>query len=191
MKRLLDKETTLNEVIIDSIRVGLRHYRRVVVLKQKDAERFLPIWIGADVADSIAFRLQEVSSPRPLTHDLLMSMVDSLGGEIKSVVINDLREDTFYALIKIEKDNEILEIDARSSDAIAMAVRASVPIYVADHVLETAAVVLDGEVSVSGNVTGVDSAPVSNEELEKLEIFRDFVDDLDLDNLGREPKSEI
>tara|TARA_B100000029_G_scaffold498873_1_gene568363 strand:- start:17552 stop:18127 length:576 start_codon:yes stop_codon:yes gene_type:complete len=191
MKRLLDKETTLNEVIIDSIRVGLRHYRRVVVLKQKDAERFLPIWIGADVADSIAFRLQEVSSPRPLTHDLLMSMVDSLGGEIKSVVINDLREDTFYALIKIEKDNEILEIDARSSDAIAMAVRASVPIYVADHVLETAAVVLDGEVSVSGNVTGVDSAPVSNEELEKLEIFRDFVDELDLDNLGREPKSEI
>tara|TARA_Y100001970_G_C14095939_1_gene782673 strand:+ start:351 stop:896 length:546 start_codon:yes stop_codon:yes gene_type:complete len=181
----------LNEVIIDSIRVGLRHYRRVVVLKEKDAERFLPIWIGADVADSIAFRLQDVSSPRPLTHDLLMNMIDSLGGIIKSVVINDLREDTFYALINIEKDNEIIEVDARSSDAIAMAVRASVPIYVADHVLETAAVVLDGEVSVSGNVTGVDSAPVSNEELEKLEIFRDFVDELDLDNLGREPKSEV
>ncbi|MBG93002.1 MAG: hypothetical protein CL792_03380 [Chloroflexi bacterium] len=181
----------MNEVIIDSIRVGLRHYRRVVVLKEKDAERFLPIWIGADVADSIAFRLQDVSSPRPLTHDLLMNMIDSLGGIIKSVVINDLREDTFYALINIEKDNEIIEVDARSSDAIAMAVRASVPIYVADHVLETAAVVLDGEVSVSGNVTGVDSAPVSNEELEKLEIFRDFVDELDLDNLGREPKSEV
>ena len=131
----------MNEVIIDSIRVGLRHYRRVVVLKEKDAERFLPIWIGADVADSIAFRLQEVSSPRPLTHDLLMSMIDSLGGVIKSVVINDLREDTFYALITIEKDNEIIEVDARSSDAIAIAVRASVPIYVADHVLETAAVV--------------------------------------------------
>jgi len=178
----------LNEVIIDSIRVGLRHYRRVVVLKEKDAERFLPIWIGADVADSIAFRLQEVSSPRPLTHDLLMSMIDSLGGVIKSVVINDLREDTFYSLITIEKDNEIIEVDARSSDAIAIAVRASVPIYVADHVLETAAVVLDDEVSMSENTSEVDQAPVSNEELEKLEIFRDFVDELDLDNLGREPK---
>ena len=178
----------MNEVIIDSIRVGLRHYRRVVVLKEKDAERFLPIWIGADVADSIAFRLQEVSSPRPLTHDLLMSMIDSLGGVIKSVVINDLREDTFYSLITIEKDNEIIEVDARSSDAIAIAVRASVPIYVADHVLETAAVVLDDEVSMSENTREVDQAPVSNEELEKLEIFRDFVDELDLDNLGREPK---
>ena len=178
----------MNEVIIDSIRVGLRHYRRVVVLKEKDAERFLPIWIGADVADSIAFRLQEVSSPRPLTHDLLMSMIDSLGGVIKSVVINDLREDTFYALIAIEKDNEIIEVDARSSDAIAIAVRASVPIYVADHVLETAAVVLDDEVNMSENTNEVDQTPVSNEELEKLEIFRDFVDELDLDNLGREPK---
>ena len=181
----------MNEVIIDSIRVGVRHYRRVVVLKEKDAERFLPIWIGADVADSIAFRLQDVSSPRPLTHDLLMSMIDSLGGVIKSVVINDLREDTFYALINIEKDNEIIEVDARSSDAIAIAVRASVPIYVADHVLETAAVVLDSEVSLSENISEVDQTPVSNEELEKLEIFRDFVDELDLDNLGREPKSEV
>ena len=181
----------MNEVIIDSIRVGLRHYRRVVVLKEKDAERFLPIWIGADVADSLAFRLQEVSSPRPLTHDLLMSMIDSLGGVIKSVVINDLREDTFYALIAIEKDNEIIEVDARSSDAIAIAVRASVPIYVADHVLETAAVVLDDEVNMSENTNEVDQTPVSNEELEKLEIFRDFVDELDLDNLGREPKSEV
>ena len=181
----------MNEVIIDSIRVGLRHYRRVVVLKEKDAERFLPIWIGADVADSIAFRLQDVSSPRPLTHDLLMSMIDSLGGVIKSVVINDLREDTFYALINIEKDNEIIEVDARSSDAIAIAVRASVPIYVADHVLETAAVVLDSEVSLSENISEVDQTPVSNEELEKLEIFRDFVYELDLDNLGREPKSEV
>ena len=181
----------MNEVIIDSIRVGLRHYRRVVVLKEKDAERFLPIWIGADVADSIAFRLQEVSSPRPLTHDLLMSMIDSLGGVIKSVVINDLREDKFYALITIEKDNEIIEVDARSSDAIAIAVRASVPIYVADHVLETAAVVLDDEVNMSENTNEVDQTPVSNEELEKLEIFRDFVDELDLDNLGREPKSEV
>ena len=181
----------MNEVIIDSIRVGLRHYRRVVVLKEKDAERFLPIWIGADVADSIAFRLQDVSSPRPLTHDLLMSMIDSLGGVIKSVVINDLREDTFYALINIEKDNEIIEVDARSSDAIAIAVRASVPIYVADHVLATAAVVLDSEVSLSESISEVDQTPVSNEELEKLEIFRDFVDELDLGNLGREPKSEV
>ena len=94
-------------------------------------------------------------------------------------------------MITIEKDNEIIEVDARSSDAIAIAVRASVPIYVADHVLETAAVVLDDEVNMSENTNEVDQTPVSNEELEKLEIFRDFVDELDLDNLGREPKSEV
>lgn len=172
------------ELVIDSIRVGLRHYRRVVVLKEKDAERFLPIWIGPDVADAIAYQLQDVNSPRPLTHDLIMSMISELGGAVTSVAITDLKDDTFYAVVRIEQDGQTLEIDSRSSDAIAIAVRAEVPIYVAEHVLERAAVKVeeDGE-SIEG-IGATATSPATAEELEKLSAFRDFVSELDLDDLG-------
>lgn len=174
------------ELVIDSIRVGLRHYRRVVVLKEKDAERFLPIWIGPDVADAIAYQLQDVNSPRPLTHDLIMTMISELGGTVTSVAINDLKDDTFYAVVRIEQDGQTLEIDSRSSDAIAIAVRAEVPIYVAEHVLERAAVKVDDD-DDGETIEGIGAAahtPATAEELEKLSAFRDFVSELDLDDLG-------
>lgn len=171
------------ELVIDSIRVGLRHYRRVVVLKEKDAERFLPIWIGADTADAIAYRLQDVTSPRPLTHDLVMSMISELGGTVTSVAINDLKDDTFYAVVRVEQDGRTLEIDSRSSDAIAIAVRAEVPIYVAEHVLERAGVTVD-EAGQTIDGLGEETTPATAEELEKLSAFRDFVSGLDLDDLG-------
>lgn len=172
------------ELVIDSIRVGLRHYRRVVVLKEKDAERHLPIWIGADVADAIAFQLQDVSVPRPLTHDLITNLISELGGKVVSVVVNDLKDDTFYAQIRIERDGQTLEIDSRPSDAIAIAVRTEVPIFVTEEVLDRAGVVLDEDgQAVEG--AGVEvSTPATAEELEKLSAFRDFVSGLDLDDLG-------
>ncbi len=172
------------ELVIDSIRVGLRHYRRVVVLKEKDAERFLPIWIGPDVADAIAYQLQEVNSPRPLTHDLIMTMITELGGTVTSVAINDLKDDTFYAVVRIEQDGQTLEIDSRSSDAIAIAVRAEVPIYVAEHVLERAAVKVDDDGETIEGIGAAATTPATAEELEKLSAFRDFVSELDLDDLG-------
>jgi bifunctional DNase/RNase len=175
----------LIELVIDSIRVGLRHYRRVVVLKEKDAERHLPIWIGADVADAIAFQLQDVSVPRPLTHDLLTNVISELGGTVVSVVVNDLKDDTFYAQIVIERDGQNIEIDSRPSDAIAVAVRTQVPIYVTEDVLDRAGIVLD-EDGVAIESAGVEvSRPATAEELEKLSAFRDFVSGLDLDDLGR------
>jgi len=174
----------LIELVIDSIRVGLRHYRRVVVLKEKDAERFLPIWIGPDVADAIAYQLQEVNSPRPLTHDLIMTMITELGGTVTSVAINDLKDDTFYAVVRIEQDGQTLEIDSRSSDAIAIAVRAEVPIYVAEHVLERAAVKVDDDGETIEGIGAAATTPATAEELEKLSAFRDFVSELDLDDLG-------
>lgn len=172
------------ELVIDSIRVGLRHYRRVVVLKEKDADRYLPIWIGADVADAIAYRLQDVAVPRPQTHDLMSNLVAELGGTVVSVMVNDLKDDTFYAQIRVEHDGKTLEIDSRPSDAIALAVRSEVPIYVAEHVIERAGVVLDDEGRLVEGVGAKLETPATAEELEKLSAFRDFVSGLDLDDLG-------
>src|SRR5205085_3966940 len=109
--------------IIDSIRVGLRHYRRVVVLREKEADRYLTIWIGADVADAIAFCLQDVTASRPQTHDLMLKMLEDLGGSVESIVVNDLKADTFYATIQVKQGEKTIEVDSRPSDAIAIAVR--------------------------------------------------------------------
>lgn len=177
----------MRELIIDSIRVGLRHYRRVVVLREKDADRYLTIWIGADVADAIAFRLQDVSVPRPQTHDLMLALVEELGGTVKAVTVSDLKDDTFFATIQVEQDGKTLEIDSRPSDAIALAVRAGVPIYVSDEVLDRAGIVLDEEgepVEGSAAAPGEQPTPPTPEELEKLSAFREFVSGLDLDDLG-------
>ena len=176
----------MRELIIDSIRVGLRHYRRVVVLREKEAGRYLTIWVGADVADAIAFRLQDVSVPRPQSHDLMLNLVQELGGSVQAVIVNDLKDDTFFATIQVQKDGQLLEIDSRPSDAIAIAVRASVPIYAADDVLERAGILLDedGEEVAEDEASPDQPPPVSHEELEKLSAFRDFVSGLDLDDLG-------
>jgi len=174
------------ELVIDSIRVGLRHYRRVVVLREKEADRFLTIWIGADVAEAIALKLQDVAVPRPQTHDLLHNVIGDLGGTVKSVIVNDLKDDTFFAKIVVEQDGQTLEIDSRPSDAIALAVRAEVPIYATDDVLDRAGIILDDEgPPVEGQGERERPAAPTAEELEKLAPFRDFVSGLDLDDLGK------
>jgi bifunctional DNase/RNase len=171
------------EMTIESIRVSLMNYQRVVILKQKDAERYLPIWIGPAEADAIAVRLQEVNVPRPLTHDLLRSVIDSLGAQVQSVVVNDLANDTYYARIVLEVNGRSLEIDSRPSDAIALAVRARVPIYVDDGVLDRAGVQISEE--EAAGVDGENRAPVREEELERMSAFRDFIESLDLDDFDR------
>jgi bifunctional DNase/RNase len=171
------------ELVIDSIRVSLRHYQRVVILREKEADRFLPIWIGADVAEAIALRLQDVSVPRPQTHDLLHTMIEELGGSVRSVVVNDLTNDTFFARIHLEQDGRVTEVDSRPSDAIAIAVRAQVPIFVEESVLDRAGVVLDAEGQpIEGAEPGESRPAVSQEELERLSAFTDFVSELDLDD---------
>jgi bifunctional DNase/RNase len=173
------------ELVIDSIRVGLRHYRRVVVLKEKDAERFLTIWIGADVADAIALRLQNVAVPRPQTHDLLHNVIGDLGGVVKSVAITDLKDDTFFAKVLVEQDGRTVEIDSRPSDAIALAVRAEVPIYAEEDVLDRAGIILEEDGDLEGEEAHERATAPTAEELEKLAPFREFVAGLDLDDLGK------
>ncbi len=174
------------EMTIESIRVSLMNYQRVVILKEKESDRYLPIWIGPAEADAIAVRLQDVQVARPLTHDLLRSVIEQLGGSIDHIFVNDLSNDTFFAKIVLLVDGRSVDIDARPSDAIALAVRAQVPIFADESVLEKAGVRLDEE---SGTIEGVadteETKETSPEELEKLGPFRDLIEGLDLEDFGK------
>ena len=178
----------LIELEIDSIRMSVRNYSRVVILREKGADRYLPIYIGTNEADAIAYRLQEVSVARPLTHDLLANTIAELGASVDSVVVCDMSDDIFYARIRLKQDGRSLEIDSRPSDAIALAVRAEVPIYVEEEVLETHGMRLDDEGQL-GDGAKAPSA-VTAEELEKLSAFTEFISELDLDDLGARERDE-
>jgi bifunctional DNase/RNase len=163
------------EVTVDSIRVSLISHHRVVVLKEVGSSRFLPIWIGQFEADAITLGLQGVEIARPLTHDLIKSILDEAGAIISHILVSELQDDTFYARIVIDLDGRHAEVDARPSDAIALAVRARVPIYVVESVMDRAAIVPSGD-------EGPVAAPDEDED-SKLSVFRDFVDSLDLGDL--------
>ncbi len=166
------------EVVIDSIRVSLMSQERLVVLLDPDSDRYLPVWIGPCEADAITLELQEKSRPRPLTHDLLRNIIDSLDGKVLHVIIRSLRKDIFHAHIIIEVGERQLEIDSRTSDAIALAVRTRSPIFVEDEVMQEAGIHREGDIEDepgAGDDAGGDEAPLS--------VFEDFLDTLDLDDL--------
>lgn len=178
------------EMVIDSIRVSLMNYQRVVILKEKATDRYLPIWIGPAEADAIAVKLQDVAVPRPLTHDLLRSMLEVLGATIHHIVVSDLMNDTFYAKIVLQVNNDSVEVDSRPSDAIALAVRAQVPIFVEETVLDKAGVVLDKETGkpVVGDEQAQDAEggkQVDEDELRRMSAFRDFIQTLDLEDFEK------
>ncbi len=171
-------EAELIPVSIDSIRVSLVSPHRIVVLKDED-ERFLPIWIGPFEAEAINIALQGTQPGRPLTHDLFKSLISEVGGTPQHIVVADLRDDTFFARIVMDVNSKHLELDARPSDAIAIAVRLGIPIYVVDQVMNKASI--------------RESPSEAPAEDEKLDAFRDLIEDLDLDSLGKggtEPKEE-
>jgi bifunctional DNase/RNase len=177
------------EMTIDSIRVSLMNYQRVVILKEKDADRYLPIWIGPAEADAIAVKLQDVTVPRPLTHDLLRSVIDTLGASINSIIVSELKNDTFFAKIVLNVDGGQMEVDSRPSDALALAVRAGVPIYAEETVLDKAGILLDKEtgkpIGKMGEGQGGLGKMVSEEELGRMSAFRDFIDTLDMDDFDK------
>lgn len=174
------------EMIIDSIRVSMMNYQRVVMLKEKFAERYLPIWIGPAEADAIAVKLQGVNVLRPLTHDLLRSVIDTLGASVKFVVVNDLKSDTFYAKVILNVDGGQTEVDSRPSDALALAVRVDVPIYVEEAVLEKAGIFLDQETGKPLTPeTGGKEKKLSEDERKKLSAFYDFINTLDLEDFDK------
>jgi bifunctional DNase/RNase len=256
------------EMTIDSIRVSLMNYQHVVILKEKNSDRYLPIWIGPAEADAISIKLQNVDLARPMTHDLLKNALFALesasGTVVSKIVVNDLRADTFYAQIifestdtpkpvvvkfasesssrrthangskmlivwqgreyKLEISNEWQEagdkfiegshedglmfvlrfdkgggqwmlskikLDSRPSDAIALAVRATVPIYVEDAVLDKAGIILDHETGKpiasdkNSDKPGTKGKRPDEQELKKLSAWEPFINTLNLDDLGK------
>ena len=168
------------EVIIDSIRVSLMSQHRIVVLKDSVGDRYLPIWIGPCEADAITVELNDMPPQRPLTHDLLKSVIRELGGKVVQIVISDLRNDVYYARIVVDVGGKQMEVDSRPSDAIALAVRAKVPIFVSEAVMDKAAIEPDEDVEAEG--------PPREDEVEtgQLSAFQDFVNTLDLDDMDDE-----
>jgi bifunctional DNase/RNase len=173
------------EVNIDSIRVSLMSQHRVAILKDDVSNRYLPIWIGPCEADSITVELQDMEMARPLTHDILARIIADLGGEISHVTIKDLRNDVFYAYITINQQGKQLEIDSRPSDAMALAVRAQVPIYVEEQVMEKASITPEDNIVEQYN--DLTNKPENDGN---LSAFSDFVDTLDLDDLEADKRND-
>ena len=168
------------EVTIDSIRVSLMSQHRVVILKDVDSNRYLPIWIGPCEADAITVSLQEVEVARPLTHDLLRNVINELGAKVTEIQVSELRDDVFYARIILAVNGKRMEIDTRPSDALALAVRVNATVYVSENVMELASVLPDVELE----------GETSEESDKRLSVFKDFVDTLDLDDLGGSEEDE-
>ena len=177
------------EMTIDSIRVSLMNYQRVVILKEKLSERYLPIWIGPAEADAIAVKLQGVAVPRPLTHDLLHSAINALGANVNSIIVSDLKNDTFYARIILDVDGRQMELDSRPSDALALAVRVEAPIYAEEIVLDKAGILLDKEtgkpVPQESEAGGIDDKTVSEDDMKRMSAFYDFINTLDLEDFDK------
>jgi len=182
------------EVTIDSVRVSLMSAQRLVVLRDTNADRYLPIWVGPYEAEAITVALQEIEIARPLTHDLLKNVFTSFNAQIRRVEIVALRDDIFYGNIVVEADGQTINVDARPSDAIALAVRARVPILVDPSVMALAGITPEQDIrsqTQSSSATASDGAQLptppagtksaSPEESSRLSIFEDFLNKLDAD----------
>ena len=132
--------STQTRMVVDSVRVSLISQQRIVILRTEDSDRFLPIWIGRFEAEAIALKLREVELPRPMTHDLLGSVIADLGATVARVVVTDIFDGTFYARVVLAHGGARTEVDARPSDAIALAVRVGAPVFAENSVLEAAGV---------------------------------------------------
>ncbi len=139
----------------------------IIILRDKDGQRVLPIWVGVFEANAIALQIENVTTPRPMTHDLLRNVIHDLKAEIRKIVVSDLKENTFYALIHLEINGEPLAVDARPSDAIALALRARAPIYVEDRVID--------------NAKTIDFTPDKGDD----ERLQKWLESLDPDDMGK------
>jgi bifunctional DNase/RNase len=181
------------EVVIDSVRVSLTNQQRIVLLREVRSERYLAIWIGPFEAESITIALQEVEVARPQTHDLLKNVLTALNARLLRVEVISLKEDVYFGNLVVDVEGHTYNIDSRPSDALALAVRAHVPILIDQDVMDTAGITPEEE----GQVPDTDqerpatqlTSPVSPEEApeppageDRLSVFEDFLDNLDLDD---------
>jgi len=155
-------EMTIKGLMIDPIT-----NMPIIILRDKDGQRVLPIWVGVFEANAIALQIENVSTPRPMTHDLLRNVIQDLQARIVKIVVSDLKENTFFALIYLQRNGEFIVVDARPSDAIALALRARVPIFVEDVVID--------------NARSLDVSP----EKPDSERLQKWLESLDPDDLGK------
>jgi uncharacterized protein len=174
----------LVEMVVESVRVHMLSSRHVVILKETDHDRYLPIWIGPWEASAIAMKLQGLTPDRPLTHDLFASALEGLGVRVDRVVISALAEETYHARLHLERDGQVFEIDSRPSDALALAVRTGGRIFASELVLEQAALGAGEGDEESSEIDPEGSSLESTGERvvdPRLDVFRDFVNSLDMD----------
>jgi uncharacterized protein len=180
------------EVVIDSVRVSLTNQQRIVVLREVNNERYLPIWIGPYEAEAITIALQEIEVARPQTHDLLKNILTTLNARLLRIEVVSLKEDVFYGNLIVEVDGRTVFIDSRPSDALALAARAHVPILVSKEVMDSAGVIPEEDLQNQRPGTAAPATPArpaSGEEpemetsSERLSVFEDFLQNLDTDNL--------
>jgi len=186
----------LVEMVVESVRVHMLSNRHVVILKDAERDRYLPIWIGAWEASAIAMKLQGLSAERPLTHDLFAAALTGLGVRLDRIVIAELADETYHARLFLEHNGQVIELDARPSDCVALAVRFDTRILVADEVLDQAALEADpggaeepgegGSARSSSGIVDRDyrrEVPLESlaEDIvdERLDMFRDFINSLD------------
>ncbi len=185
--------TDMVEVVLDSIRVSLMNQQRVIILREIDTERYLAIWVGVYEAEHLTIALQGVEIARPLTYDLFITVLEKLNVKIVRVEVVGLKNETFYGNIVINMNGEIYNIDSRPSDAINLAIRSGVPIFVTQEVMEKAGIMPDDEI-IDEDETSDESFPIeelktseeSKEAEEDLSVFKDFIEKLDLDDIGDE-----
>ncbi len=145
---------TQTRMTVDSIRVSIVDRQQIIILKTEDSERFLPIWIGPFEAQAIAVKLHDLWLPRPMTHDLMSSVIADLGAKVERIVVTDIADGTFYARVLLVADGKGVEVDSRPSDAIALALRVEAPIYVENSVLDEASI--DSRVELEDPILGGD-----------------------------------
>jgi len=184
------------ETTVESIRVSLVTQNRVVLLREVDGDRHLPIWIGAYEAEAIMLRLQDIPATRPIPYDLMQSMLAELGATVTQIMISDLTDQVYFARIVIEHAGRTFELDSRPSDAIALAVRTGSRIFVAESVMDVAGVITDTDddevesVAPENDLESTTTTPPeatssSSASEEGLNVFRDFINSLDLDDFDR------
>lgn len=161
-ERAMQIEMTIKGLMVDPIT-----NMPIIILRDKDGQRVLPIWVGVFEANAIALQIENVTTPRPMTHDLLRNVIQDLHATVTKIVVSDLKENTFYALIYVQRNGELIAIDARPSDAIALALRAHVPIFVEEVVID--------------NARSIDITP----EKADSERLQKWLESLDPDDLGK------
>jgi len=179
----------LIEATIDSIRMSLTSQQRIIILKDIKNERYLPIWIGPYESESISIALQEIEISRPQTHDLIKNAIYDLGGSINRIIISELKDDIFYGAVEIIQKGKKTLLDSRPSDALALAVRTHVPIFISEQVFESAGIVpVEGEyISSYINTvkTEMDESPApeekKQEDVDRLSIFEEYLENLEKD----------